>query len=89
MTYIVELKHVRSKKRFWAEIERGIPVPDYFGENLDALYDVLSETEEQTEIIFRHAEKCANYLPAYIPRLKRMCKDLSEEIPHLTFIFEE
>ena len=37
MTYIVELKHVRSKKRFWAEIERGIPVPDYFGENLDAL----------------------------------------------------
>lgn len=37
-------------EKVYRELDRNLHFPDHFGHNLDALYDVLSETSERTEI---------------------------------------
>ena len=89
MTYTVELKHARTRKRLWAEITRVIPVPFYFGNNLDAFYDILTDLGEDTEIVFRNTDICRKHLRVYTARLIDMCRDAENDNPHLKIRFEE
>lgn len=60
--------------------------PDYYGENLDALYDMLTEIAEDTCVgIFEPEEETE--LSGYLSRVKRVFQDAEEENPHLCVIF--
>ena len=39
---------------FHARIARLLDFPDYYGKNLDALYDCLTDLPEGTELVIRH-----------------------------------
>ena len=41
--YIIELEGVDSRKELHERIAQVLPLPDWYGRNLDALYDMLTE----------------------------------------------
>lgn len=62
--------------------------PDYYGENLDALYDMLTCMTEDTCVgIFEPKENTE--LSEYVSKVKRVFQDAEEENPHLCVIFSE
>lgn len=45
---IIDGRRCKTKAQTFAYLAKKIPFPDYFGNNLDALYDVLTAYPEQT-----------------------------------------
>ena len=50
--FYIDLKNVTSKEELHTTLSRELPLPDYYGNNLDALYDVLTEEGEGWNLIF-------------------------------------
>lgn len=66
--------------------------PDYYGKNLDALYDMLTEIGEDKCIgVFGMGEMPGRdgKLAKYLERVRRVMQDAEEENPHLCVIFQE
>ena len=53
--------------------------PDYYGKNLDALYDCLTEISEEVSIGFRNADVLRERLGIAFERLCRVIADAAEE----------
>lgn len=51
MEYIIDLKNVKDKEEAHKIIKEALNFPDYYGANLDALNDSLSEIEEGSSIV--------------------------------------
>jgi len=59
-----------------AEIARRLSFPEYYGENLDALHDCLTDISVDTAVIIPHAG-------AADPRILRVLRLSAGENPHL------
>ena len=71
--------------------------PEYYGKNLDALYDVLGDIAEDTEILFMEDEEgsCGEWVVDgesmvrsdemvwYLRKVRRVIEDAAEENSHL------
>ena len=57
--------------------------PEYYGRNLDALHDCLTDLHEETDLSIVHPEALLETLgPAYV-RLTRVLSNAAEENPYL------
>ncbi len=50
--FVLDGKDMKTRERAYRVIERTLCFPDYFGHNLDALADCLSELPRETAIVF-------------------------------------
>lgn len=50
MKFVINMKNITDRDGFHSLIEKTLPVPDYYGRNLDALYDFLSEKGDEMVI---------------------------------------
>ena len=96
--FYIDLKDVTTKKALHEAIARELPLPDYYGHNLDALYDVLTEQGEGWNIIFYNTTALgkepsesttedAGEMSKYFTRLKKMCKQAVSECDNLQIRF--
>lgn len=69
---------VRSREELHDALAQGLHLPAYYGRNLDALFDCLTERREETCLRLRNAER----LP-YGEKLLRVLRDAAEENPSL------
>lgn len=54
-TIVIDFNEIKEIEDFYTIIKRELNLPEYFGNNLDALYDVLtSEWEMPLQIKFEH-----------------------------------
>ena len=81
MTYTIDLYGAESRAEIHKRIRRGLPVPEYYGNNLDALYDVLTEQGEPWDIEIVFMNETEERLGAYLLTMKRMCEAVEEENP--------
>jgi len=59
-------------------------LPEYYGRNLDALHDVLTEIAQPTELIVEADEpQLSDEMKGFVPRLVRVLKDAAQENPAL------
>ena len=58
--------------------------PDWYGGNLDALHDCLTDLQEETQITLLQPELLAETLGSGYVRLCRVLSDSAEENPYLT-----
>jgi len=49
--YRIDLKGIQSREALHDLLEQVLPLPDYYGRNLDALYDVLTDWSGKTGIL--------------------------------------
>lgn len=38
----IDFNHIDTSDHFFDQLKRSLPLPDYFGYNIDALYDLIS-----------------------------------------------
>lgn len=76
---IIDGKFMQSKEAMYTHLTRVFSLPNYFGNNLDALWDVLNENVEPTQIHFIHTNLTREYLGAYGENLIKMFKQLEVE----------
>lgn len=89
MRYIIDLRNVDTREDLHALLKQALALPDYYGGNLDALYDILSEGGEEREIRFLHAEEAGEALrEKTIPGLRRVCADLTDSVTGFSAVWE-
>ena len=88
MTYTIDLYGAESRAEIHKRIRRGLPVPEYYGNNLDALHDVLTECADGTEIVFENSSETAPNMQGYVEALRWMCSETAEEYPEIQIEFK-
>ena len=79
--FVIDLAGVRSATRLHTILAENLPLPEHYGRNLDAFYDVLTEFGPRWRIVFRNADAAMNGLRA-------VCEDAMAETPGLEVLFE-
>ena len=89
--YIIELRGVDSRRELHERIAQALPLPDWYGRNLDALYDMLTEPRfgEGCVIRFTGCEELKESMPRYLMAMKQMCSAAAETNPGLTVLFTD
>lgn len=86
MRYEIDLTGVASKQTLHERLRQALPLPAWYGNNLDALHDALGELPGPAEIIFRNAGGADPSMAGYIASLRRLGVDLMLERPReITF----
>jgi len=55
--YIIDGNNFTGVETFYDEVTKVFSFPEYFGRNLDALYDSLSDIGEPIEITWKNSQK--------------------------------
>ena len=87
--FTVDLSGVSDRKGLHDRIQEALPMPEYYGRNLDAFYDVINEYGGSWKILFRGCEEVRETMPAYLSALARLCMDAEAENAGLSIIFED
>jgi ribonuclease inhibitor len=80
---ILNGKRMITREVAHAYLKRKFCFPDYYGRNLDALWDLLSTTGNDTEIVIVNASEIIEHLGQYGQSLLRVFDDLGEEARHV------
>lgn len=85
--YYIDMADKSSREDFYNTIEKELPLPDYFGSNLDALSDVFSEYGDGWDIIFYNMRKFMESEPDYFKKLTKMCRMAEKEYGNICIRF--
>lgn len=86
MEYVIDGKNWLSRREAHEEIARRMSFPDFYGCNLDALYDMLSTEEGHARIT--DTAFALNTLGAYGLSIIKTFFDAAEKNPGFTFTLE-
>ena len=84
MLAILNGSAIDTKEALHSELIRALPLPEWYGKNLDALYDCLTDLSDPTEILLLHAEAMERALGDYALRFELVLRDAAEENRRLT-----
>ena len=86
---ILDFKPITTREDVHKYLAMKLDFPDYYGENLDALYDCLTDIGEDTVVGFFEPDPGdgKREISGYLNRLKMVLKDAEEENPHFAVIF--
>ena len=73
--YYIDLQGVGTKEQFHERLRGALPLPSYYGNNLDALHDVLEESGRDWELIFYNCRDADKALGGYMGALRAMCAE--------------
>jgi ribonuclease inhibitor len=75
---IIDFKNIRGKNDFYLQLRNSCELPEYFGDNLDALWDVLTSGELGFPLFisFINFNKNKN---EFFKNLYRMLRDAEKE----------
>ena len=80
---VIDGNAVTSMEDIHKMLAQQLAFPEWYGGNLDALHDCLTDLHEETELSIVHSETLSATLgPAYV-RLTRVLSDAAEENPWL------
>ena len=76
---VFDFKNINNRDEFYSELRKKIEVPDYFGDNLDALWDIITSREIKLplEIIFRNFNRSRN---SYFRKIEELFNDAEIEM---------
>ena len=83
MTVILEGKAMTDRMSAHSHLAERLALPTYYGRNLDALYDVLTEVGEETEIILTDPAAVVEQMGKYGEALLATMQEAAEENPRL------
>lgn len=85
--FYIDLMEVHNKDELQELLEDELPLPDYYGRNLDAFNDVLTECGSEWNIIFYNSKFAEYRLGKYFDAFERLCAEACEEVKGLRIRF--
>lgn len=87
-TYKLDISELHTKEAFHLAVGKMMSLPDYYGKNLDALFDCLTGLSEPSQIVLDHSSALEENLGDYGTRIRRMLAAAAKENPRLTILFD-
>lgn len=88
-TIVIDGERMLNRRAVHDHLAEQLALPDYYGRNLDALYDLLTEREGPTRLIVRHREVLLSWLGEYGAALCQTLEDADRANPGLEVLFPE
>lgn len=85
--YTVDLSGVNNRELLHWRIAAALPCPSYYGNNLDALRDVLTESGQGWRVRFTGCAEMDALMPRVMEALRAVCHDAQGETPGLEIAF--
>lgn len=87
---ILEGRAIGSLDDLYDELGRRLSLPEYFGRNLDALWDFLAtDVEGPLEIVWRDVRLSQKAMGADFDRITSLLRDLEKERDNITVKYEQ
>ena len=83
MTVILEGSRMIDRVAVHNHLAERLQLPSYYGRNLDALYDVLTQIGEETEIVLTDPAAVVEQMGKYGEALLATMQEAAEENPKL------
>ena len=83
MTVILDGKAMVDRVSAHSHLAERLELPTWYGRNLDALYDMLTEIGEETEIVLTDPAAVAEQMGKYGEALLATMQEAAEENPRL------
>ncbi len=77
---LIDLAGIAGKGELHEAIRSALSLPEYYGANLDALHDMLTEFGEGMDIVLSGAEKLDDSLSGYFEVMKEVFRDAEQEV---------
>lgn len=81
-----EMIQDKAQLHNWLAEELGFP--SWYGRNLDALYDCLTDIRDETRLVIFHSERLAETLGPYMDRLLEVLHRAEREDPRFFLCIE-
>lgn len=86
---ILDCAALTHRNELHRALKQMLRLPDWYGENLDALYDCLTDLHSDTELILQNSHALEHSLGHdYALALRQALEDASRENPHFSFTIE-
>lgn len=82
MEYCIDFSNVASARTFHEILAHTMEFPEWYGHNLDALYDCLTETEGR--LVLRNWNDAADFSAGF----REVFLDAQEENPDFSVLFQ-
>ena len=89
MYAIIDGTEVESRVALHETLARQLALPEWYGRNLDALYDCMSEQSEDTLLYLRHMDVLQETLGGYAEAFWTVLSEAAEENPHIKLQWED
>ena len=86
--YLIDLSGVTDRDSLHQCLRDALPLPEWYGNNLDALYDSMTEMSVPVTIRFLESEKAQDRLGDYFEMFRRVLQDVQSDLPGRTVFFE-
>ena len=83
MNVLLDGNAILNREMLHDTLASGLCLPSWYGRNLDALYDYLTDVQEETVVVLRDRGVLEEHLGGYGRRLLRLLEDVSQENPHI------
>lgn len=80
---------IRDRETLHDILADSLGLPDWYGRNLDALHDCLTDVQEETQIRIQNGIGMDAHLGAYAAALRKVLAVSAEENQKIQYIVEE
>ncbi len=79
----VDCGEIHSRQELHSRLSEALLLPEWYGNNLDALYDCLTDLHTETAILLLQFDALRQELGNYAEGVRRVLRDASWETPML------
>lgn len=87
MRAVLHLEQVTTRSELHNLLEQELHLPEWYGRNLDALWDCLTDLQQETELEVHGRDTFMQNMGDYALRLLRLLRQAAEENENLRIAF--
>ena len=89
MCFVLDVSACETAEDLHRALAEGLHFPAWYGGNLDALHDCLTDLSDPVHLTVLHAQALEDALGAYCRSFQRVLSDSAQENEHFTLTWEE